>query len=176
MRPPREFDTRCERVARAVATRSTLFAPGLTIDDLIQEARVGVWQSLRDYNPASGHAWVSFAWTCAHRRLLDAVATATRAKHHALNHAIDMHATVAGTDRATLADILPAHHSEPDRVVAARDELRALTAAMRRLTDTERDAILRCAINGEPYHDDKRTDNAMQRGRRKLRAAMAEAA
>jgi DNA-directed RNA polymerase specialized sigma24 family protein len=120
---PREFTADCERLAQRAARSSGLYAPGLTDDDLVQEARVGVWRAIRNYQEHRNVPWEAFAWMCARRSLVTAVVTGIR---------------------------------------------------IGQLSPLEQECVRRVLLLGDDYAtvgDVKRIDNAVQRGRRKLREA-----
>jgi len=56
-------------------------------EDLAQEARVGLFKAVRDYQPSLG-AFNPFAFLCIRRQIITAVKTSTRGKHSALTHAV----------------------------------------------------------------------------------------
>lgn len=149
------------------------YAPGLGRDDLIQEATIGLWKACRDYDPRLGGAFAGFAALCIERQVITAVQTATRGKHSPLNTAMDLDGTAAHDgDGAVLRDALPAPGAAAHDVAERRQDVRDLQAAMTRLTDTERDAVLFIA-NGGSYQGNKSIDNALQRSRKKLAAGPA---
>lgn len=68
----------------AYAIARDYFLPGGDVDDVRQEAMIGVWKALRDYRPDGGKALPNFVALCVRRQLITAVKTATRVKHEAL--------------------------------------------------------------------------------------------
>ena len=158
------------------------FAPGLDREDLLQEARIGAWKGLRDFNPSRG-SLSSFVWLAIERNVQTAVKTSTRGKHGPLNDAVSL-ATPIGADDTdgTLADVLPSRVSV-DELVAQREELRGGLTDLGHLTDLERVAVVGHAV-GCSYDEiaeaatrtvrrdrpvsRKNVDNALQRGRRSL--------
>ena len=152
------------------------YAPGFDFDDLLQEARIGAWLGIRNYdsqrNRALDGAWIGM---CIRRAVITAVKTATREKHHGQNFAVKMlrdpesgrlePAVDRFTDGDTVVD-----------VVIRREELSELGSRIReRLTELER-GCLTGLVNGEDYGEIaarlgvgcKAVDNALIRTRKKL--------
>jgi RNA polymerase sporulation-specific sigma factor len=174
---PREFTADCERLAQRAARSSGLYAPGLTDDDLVQEARVGVWRAIRNYQEHRNVPWEAFAWMCARRSLVTAVVTARRGKHRSLNEACSLDAPPAGRDDGearNIGDLMVDERSDPLRIVIARELVRELGIRIGQLSPLEQECVRRVLLLGDDYAtvgDVKRIDNAVQRGRRKLREA-----
>jgi RNA polymerase sporulation-specific sigma factor len=163
---PREFTADCERLAQRAARSSGLYAPGLTDDDLVQEARVGVWRAIRNYQEHRNVPWEAFAWMCARR-----------GKHRSLNEACSLDAPPAGRDDGearNIGDLMVDERSDPLRIVIARELVRELGIRIGQLSPLEQECVRRVLLLGDDYAtvgDVKRIDNAVQRGRRKLREA-----
>lgn len=58
-----------------------LYAPGWTIDDLINEARVGIWEAHLSWRPEGGRSWRTYSFMIARRRVMDLVTFSLRKKH-----------------------------------------------------------------------------------------------
>ncbi len=81
----REFRPQLSRLCRIY------FAPGGTGEDVRQEASLGLFKAVRDYNAQLGD-FKAFAVLCMRRQLITYVKVSTRNKHHALNGAISLNA------------------------------------------------------------------------------------
>lgn len=66
-----------------------LWAPGWTIDDLINEARYGLWQASKTWNPDKS-SWYSYALLVARRRVLEIVVHSNRQKNIMLHSYSDL--------------------------------------------------------------------------------------
>lgn len=159
-----------------------LFAPGLTFDDLFQEARVGALKAIRDYDAdrADATSFVSFMRLCATRQVLTAVVFARRRKFEHLNRCVPLDAPI-GLDEQCLADELPDRTPDIPDTLALREDLHRLAVMARfELSEFERVALAG-KLNGNSYRDiadltgasAKRVDNALQRVRRKATSALA---
>lgn len=163
------------------AVAREFFAPGLTLDDLLQAGRIGLYKATVSFDPARG-TFEALAPMAIRRQVITEVKTAQRAKHSPLNGSVALHAPPrrwADAD-VTLADILP-DGLDPLTVLLAHEELRAALGVIAdECTELERAAVLGIA-GGRQYGDiaaergcsAKRVDNAAQRARKKVRRALA---
>jgi RNA polymerase sigma factor (sigma-70 family) len=153
-------DLYAKHASLAASTARKWYVPGHDRDDVIQEARIALWEAAGCYDPTVGTPFRGFAIFVINRRLRDFLRRATRPAQMVLtDSARDVEETAT-----TAADI--AHH---------RAELRAVVAAYKNLSPLERKAVS-AAANGTPYRDVgpfRSIDNAVQRGRRHLREAVA---
>lgn len=158
-----EWTAHCETLARQVVFG--YFIPGADQNDVLQEARLGVWEALRDWDPTGGMRFDSFARLCARRQIMVAIKKGKAVKRRALNEAV------------SIDDLrLVSANSDPCELVLARDEARRLLTGWDRLTPLERESIVRVRVYGDSYGatgPSKKVDNAIQRGLRKLQAAAA---
>lgn len=63
------------------------FVPGGDSDDVRQQAMIGFWKAVRDFDPEAGTSFTTFAHTCMRRQVVTAVKAANRYKHQVLNAA-----------------------------------------------------------------------------------------
>jgi RNA polymerase sporulation-specific sigma factor len=158
---------------------SRYFAPGLTHDDILQEAHIGLWAACRDFNPDHGSPFGAFARTCINRQVITALKAATRGKHRPLNESCDLHQPPTESV-LSLAERIDSGEPTALDELAGRDDLARISDAMVQLSDLEQQAIIGVALNGRTYAavaaeafvERKQIDNAVQRGREKLRAAL----
>lgn len=147
--------------------------PGLEVADVEQEAMIAVLEASQRYDADRGVPFPRFADTVIRLRLNDLHARVARQKHVPLNTAV---VVVHGPDgqEIQMLELLAARTPGPYRIVAARETLGELAAAIRSdLTPMERRSLAG-VVNGVPYDEigDRRSvDNAVQRARRKLAAA-----
>ena len=165
-----------EGLARKVV--ADFYAPGLEDDDLLQEARLGIAESCRDFDGGAG--FLGFAHLCASRKVMTAVSGARRDKHQILNEAACLHTPPPFHDlgpEATLADVVPAAGGDAHHRVEIGAELAAIVARLDVLSPLERQ-VLGMWLSGVSYaemavttgRDAKAIDNALQRTSKKLRA------
>jgi RNA polymerase sporulation-specific sigma factor len=154
------------------------YAPGLDHDDLVQEALVGLCEAWHDYDPARNIEFTKFAAMCMKRELFTVIRLARTGKREILNKAVSLDGPVTderhdGTEPPRLGGVL-AGGVDPAVVAAGREQLAEIVDIFsRRCSPTEQEALA-IVLNGESYinrPDAKRIDNAIQRARRKLKAA-----
>lgn len=162
----------CDWIARQY------FAPGLEHQDLVQEARIGVWRAQRTFDPSRGE-WERFAKMAAKRQVITAIKTATRGKHRSLNTAASYDEPITDDGNLTLADCLPAS-TDVALECESRERVGCLVQALSLgLSELEVD-VLRHRIAGDDYAstgadlgvNHKCVDNALQRIRRKAQSAL----
>lgn len=163
------------RICEPLAWKATdgLYIPGQDRDDLLQAARIGIVKAIDDFNgdfTDVGH-FIAFAQLCARRQVLTEVKLAHASKR-ILNITADRLDAPVTTqqDADQLGDTIAAAGPTPHDLLAIKEELLELAARAALLTETERNGLA-LVVNGTPYKGDKRTDNAIQRARRKMREA-----
>ena len=189
-----------EPMMRLIARR--LYLPGGEPDDLAQEARMGLLDAMRRWDPARGVPFSNFAWLCSTREARNAVVAARASKHHLLTTAMPLGVAdgsakdghTAGETpldfqanaerRRRVRTTAPASASggdhDPVAKTVAREQLRALIARTRTLSPLERRALM-LATNDQTHNEIAATlhvrvravNNALQRARRKLHEPIA---
>jgi RNA polymerase sigma factor (sigma-70 family) len=124
------YEPMVRRIAR------TLYLPGGDRDDLAQEARVGVIDAARTWDPARGVPFSNFAWLCATREARMAVSAARARKHQVLNTACSLERSVSSDAddgdgapheeclRSAVGDLVARRDDDPVAKTLAREELR----------------------------------------------------
>jgi RNA polymerase sporulation-specific sigma factor len=163
-------------VARRAGRR--WFLAGGDRDDVEQEALIGLCEAVRDYDPAEGSSFRSFAELCVARQVLTAVRGATRHKHAPLNRSVPL--SPAPDEAVDLRPVLAAVADPADAVVSRVGIDHALAALSARLSPLERDVLALCLerrsygeIGARLGRAPKAVDNAVQRIKRKAEAELA---
>lgn len=151
------------------------FVPGHDRDDVAQLARIGMLEALEHFDGRRDFA--PLALVAGKREILSEIRAQGFDRRRANQHAYAVGAGEGGEPLELLDRI-----ADPiglEQLVEARAELRALADAAASLSALERRCAAAVAI-GESYSDlvgvpAKTADNAVQRARRKLRAARAAA-
>ncbi len=158
---------------------SRLFIAGGDYEDVIQEGMIGLFKAVRNYKEEKGVAFSSFAVYCVLAQITDAVRTASRNKHTALNLSISLQglAMQEEEDPFNLLDVyIDLSKANPEQLVISKEEYESLTIFIHQeLTKNERDALL-LFIAGFSYAEIaeklkrslKSVDNAIQRSREKF--------
>lgn len=156
----------------------TYFLAGADNDDLIQEGMIGLYKSIRDYDPDKETIFMTFAALCISRQILSAVTAYNRQKNTPLNTYISLDTPVTdeqGED-AKLSDLIAAEERNPEETVIAREQTHGLLRQVfQNLSKMERQ-VLELYMEGFSYAEiaaflarpQKTVDNAIQRIRSKI--------
>jgi DNA-directed RNA polymerase specialized sigma24 family protein len=165
--------------------------PGCEREDLAQEARVGLAAAIREWQPERG-PFPAFADRCASNQALLALESSCRHKHQLLSGAASLDAQIATRGPAhnrrpiTLLDILPAPcdaRTDPESRLLVLEQLSSVLRALPTLTAGEHTAFAG-TLSGrtyqqmapKPFGTWKAAEHAAYRARRKLEAAIPQAA
>lgn len=158
------------------------FLAGADSEDLVQEAMIGFYKAVRDYRNDAAASFRSFAALCIDRQLFTAIKSATRMKHSPLNSYVPFHPLDGSDDEMPQ----PARRNpsgllgDPVDYLVALERCSFLRNCLReRLSELEA-RVLQLTAEGISYEDiagmvqrdSKAVDNAVQRARRKLAAAL----
>lgn len=148
------------------------FLAGGDSEDLIQEGTIGLLDAVRQYDPARGTSFHSFAQSCIRNRIFNAIKSASRLKHTPLNDYVPLESPQFDEGRSMLFDMA----RDPEELIIAKERLgelqdansgvlsklehRVLTLYLEGLSCSEIASVL-----GRPT---KSVDNAVQRIRHKL--------
>jgi RNA polymerase sporulation-specific sigma factor len=164
--------TRYRGLARAKAR--TYFLVGADREDITQEALIGLYKAIRDYDMGPDSVFRAFADMCITRQVISAVKAATRHKHGPLNTYVSLTRPVGSDedgDRVLADTIWLPGAQDPAELVISADRIRDLQAHL----DLEVE-VLRLYVDGKSYVEIAETlqrhvkaiDNALQRIKRKL--------
>lgn len=164
---------RYDGLARAVA--SEFFLPGAERDDVRQEALLALLLAARQHKADGGLTFKSFAAMVIRRRLVSAVIEANRVKRGPLDKAARTVVLPESGERVSAVETIHTHDHEPERALEANETLTVIWTTMRSsFSLLEARAVIGTAI-GMRYDEldgAKVTDNAVQRGLKKLRSAL----
>ena len=169
-------ETLVERYMQNVrACARPFFLAGGDSEDLIQEGMFGLLSAIRQYDPANGAAFRTFAEHCIRNRLLSAVRSASRLKHFPLNDGLSLEQLSEDTS-LPFAAIPEFFQPSPEELVLARESKEELYSAFRNRLSRLEIKVLDLYLDGLSYQniaqrlgkDAKSIDNAVQRIRRKM--------
>lgn len=168
-----ELLTRYQALARSKAR--TYFLLGADRDDVVQEAMIGLYGAINDYDETRGVPFRAFAEVCVTRHVVSAVRAASRLKHGPLSGARSL--DEPRDDGVSLTNLLPAAQSaDPAMSVISADEVRALERHLDQVLSDLEQQVLRHHLEGKGYDEIadalqrhvKAVDNALQRVKHKL--------
>jgi RNA polymerase sporulation-specific sigma factor len=158
------------------------FIPGATQEDILQEAMVGLFNAIRNFDPSKKTPFAPFADMCINRQLRTALKTNKRHKHGPLNSAISLDASshTGGRVESRIDRLAPPTTDPAVLAVSAQQVEEIQDHLIRTLTDLERD-VLELMLEGNSYQQMadvlgkhvKSIDNTLQRIRAKLGAHLA---
>lgn len=175
------FDLLVDRYRRFVRSRSRgFFLMGGDREDLEQEALIGFYKAVRDFQPGLDRPFRAFAELCINRQLITAIKAANRKKHAPLNTSVPI-GPLRHDDGGDGPEEDPAlrcadPYSDPlDRIVAMESGAATRDLMARELSELEIEVVTRHlaglsyeAIAEELGRHVKAVDNALQRVKRKL--------
>ncbi len=153
------------------------FLIGADHEDIVQEGMIGLYKSIRDFQPSRLASFRSFAELCVKRQIITAIKAATRQKHVPLNSYVSLNKPLYDeeSDR-TLLDVIEGRVTNPEELYISKEDLKNIHAQMDELlSDLERQ-VLEAFMDGKSYQEIaemlgrhvKSIDNALQRVKRKL--------
>ncbi len=179
----REDPTRLEKLIKdfrwlVLDVAELSFIKGGTYEDVIQEATVGLFKGIRDYNGADA-AFKHFARLCMVRQVFTAAKQADRLKHGPLNDALHLDGPCGIGDKRemdTYMDTTPNGELTPEEIVLSKEGLESIVHfVFAKLSAIEYQCLIRLmdgadyqTISAEMDIDLKSIDNAVQRARKKI--------
>ena len=160
------------------------FAPGMDKEDMAQEARIGLWSAIQDFDEKNGVPFGAFANLVVKRHLMTVITAANRGKHNILNSAASIDKAFSPSARAsetvTLGDILPEPSLNPEDRFLAVEGAKGLGTLAKQILSKGEQATFSAFMAGTHYQgkeqgtpEYKAVDNALSRVKRKLRTALA---
>ncbi len=176
-----ELLTRYRHYARAKAR--SYFLAGADREDIVQEGMIGLYKSIRDFEPEHNTAFRAFAELCITRQIITAIKTATRQKHMPLNSYVSLNKPVTDTDteERPLAEALVSESiGDPAEVIISAEEIASIKSSVDELLSNLETEVLQLYMDGKSYQEIadilgrhvKSIDNALQRIKRKLEQHM----
>lgn len=151
------------------------FLVGGDSEDLVQEGTIGLLSAMRQYDPAVGASFHTYAEHCVKMRLISAVKSASRLKHFPLNTGVSFEDIHEGNEPLPAAFHEISGHS-PEDLVLARESKEELYTRLRSDLSKLESVVLDYYLEGLSYQEigvrihkePKAIDNAVQRIRKKL--------
>lgn len=170
-------------------SRGSLYIQGGDREDVAQEARIGLWQAIMQYDAEKGRdiGFERFAINvCAKRRIKTALTSAKR-RNHPMNHGGQSLETPiyssSGESSETLADKIPDPNTNLEKDIIEKQEFEMLDSALeQKLTSLELQCYRRYkmfdgyrAIAKDLRCKEKAVDNALTRVRHKAKFLLSNA-
>ena len=159
------------------------FLIGADHEDIVQEGMIGLYKSIRDFQPTRLASFRSFAELCVKRQIITAIKAATRQKHVPLNSYVSLNKPLYDeeSDR-TLLDVIEGRVTNPEDLYISKEDLKNIQAQMDQLLSDLEKQVLEAFMDGKSYQEIaemlgrhvKSIDNALQRIKRKMQSFMDE--
>lgn len=160
------------------------YMAGADEDDVVQEGMIGLLKAIRQYDPERDASFGTYAGICITRQIINAIRTADREKHKALNTSISLSRPMAALGRTereyediTLGDTLKAGAGEnPEAFLIIKDVVYYILHNGDNIFSSFEMQVLNELIKGSDYDkiarklgkNYKSIDNAMQRIKKKV--------
>ena len=159
------------------ARARSYFLVGADHEDIVQEGMIGLYKSIRDYNPEKQSSFRAFAELCVKRQIITAIKTATRQKHVPLNSYVSLNKPLYGeeSDR-TLLDVIEGRVTNPEDLFIGQEDVSHIQEQIGSVLSELEQQVLDAFLDGKSYQEIavmlgrhvKSIDNALQRVKRKL--------
>ncbi len=164
----------------------TLFLIGADTDDLIQEGMIGLYRAIMDYDVSRDYSFINFAATCIERQIYNAIKSANRLKNTPLNTYISIYHPLApdnswDSQGKPLGEVLKSNfNSNPEDILISRENVSILEQAIEKILSPFEKTVVKLYIDGHKNSyiaektgkSPKAVDNALQRAKKKLIAAV----
>lgn len=149
---------------------SAVFILGFETDDLVQEARLALFDAALSYNKDKKASFRTYANVCITRRIISAYKSSSRQKNIPLNEFLPI-------DDSCEIEMNSPNNDSPEAILISREDYEKLEKRIRdELSEFEFTVLFRL-VQGESYEQiakelsvsEKSVDNAIQRTRKKLR-------
>lgn len=164
----------------------TMFILGADKEDLIQEGMIGLYKAVREYDSGRDASFYTFADLCISRQMYSAVQASSRKKHIPLNTYVSIFARTDDGEREgrNLEDVFfdasANTVTDPEALMIDRENVARLEQTIDHELSAFEKEVLSLYLTGMTYteiakvlnREEKATDNALQRIKKKLRKAL----
>ncbi|MEE3480955.1 MAG: sigma-70 family RNA polymerase sigma factor [Lachnospiraceae bacterium] len=171
-----ELMNRCQPLISGIAGKYSL--PDGEADDLLQEGRIGLFKAVEKYDGTRDTKFSTYAYMCIQNEIRHAVQRSNAMYNLLLTRADSL--TNAQGENIEIED--PVEHN-PEHIVVSDEHARETYAAIKKSLSAFEQEVLDMYMDGAKYTeiaqtmdlDPKVIDNALQRIRRKAKAAIKKA-
>ena len=157
---------------------SSFYLVGAEKDDLLQEALLGLFKAIKEYNPDKNCSFKSYACVCIKRHIITIIRSSTRQKHNPLNNYISFNMIMHEDKEVYLLEkIVSDTIEDPENIVVLKERENMITYTVNKYLSEFEKKVLSCYFSGLSYiessdvlkTDVKSIDNALQRIKRKIK-------
>ena len=155
------------------------FIIGAEREDVIQEGMIGLFKSIKDFNPEKQNTFKSFANICVERQLITAIKSSNRQKHMPLNSYLSLNTAAYDNNDENSVELIDTFDSktveDPLETIMKEEYYNEIQNAVNKSLSKFEKQVLDRFIKGESYvtiakrldSPVKSVDNAIQRIRKK---------
>ena len=158
------------------------FLAGADKDDIVQEGLIGLYKAVKDFDSDKSAYFKLFASVCVSRQIISAVKAASRKKHIPLNSyvSLDNSAFDEESDANLLEFVTADDVLNPEEILIDRENTDGIEYKIKKALSKFESSVLFDYLDGMSYQeiaakerrDVKAVDNAVQRIKKKLTAAL----
>ena len=164
----------------------TMFILGADREDLIQEGMIGLFKAVREYDAGRDASFYTFADLCISRQMYSAVQASSRKKHIPLNTYVSLFSKTDNGEQEgrdledVLYDMTTESARDPEEVFIDKENVARLEQTIDEELSSFEKEVLSLYLTGMTYteiakvlnREEKATDNALQRTKKKLKKAL----
>jgi len=165
----------------------SMYILGADTEDLIQEGMIGLFKAIRDYDAGRDASFYTFAELCISRQMYTAVQASNRKKHMPLNSYISFYASNAIDNGESGGEefinfLGKEQQKNPEQLLIDKENVILLEKKIEEELSIFEKQVLDLYLTGMTYsqiarvlgRDEKSTDNALQRIKKKIRRVIAQ--
>ncbi|UKJ83733.1 sigma-70 family RNA polymerase sigma factor (plasmid) [Priestia megaterium] len=153
-------------------------------EDLLQEAKLGLYKATRDFKIEGKSSFRGFAELCITRQLITVIKAGNRQKHSPLNNALSLNISrnsKRAEDDITLMEMLPHPHAvSPEKAAVESENKREREQILQEILSTIEQDVFSLYMKGQTYMQiaknlhlpQKTVDNALYRIKKKMKNQM----
>jgi len=165
----------------------SMYILGADTEDLIQEGMIGLFKAIRDYDAGRDASFYTFAELCISRQMYTAVQASNRKKHMPLNSYISLYASNEIDNGESGGEefinfLGTEQQKNPEQLLIDKENVILLEKKIEEELSIFEKQVLDLYLTGMTYsqiarvlgRDEKSTDNALQRIKKKIRRVIAQ--
>lgn len=175
---------RYENLVKIKVISGNFIINGAERDDIMQEARIGLYQAIKGYKLDENSSFKTFANICITRRLIDTIKTANRQKNIALNTSLSLSSSAYEDNNSlTLEEMYDvANDDDPLDIILKKEKYNDVKKLINETSSQIQKQIFPLYEEGKSYKEIaselgisvKKVDNAIQRMKKNLMKNMQE--
>ena len=175
---------RYENLVKIKVISGNFIINGAESNDIMQEARIGLYQAIKGYKLDENSSFKTFANICITRRLIDSIKTANRQKNIALNTSLSLSSSAYEDNNSlTLEEMYDvANDDDPLDIILKKEKYNDVKKLINETSSQIQKQIFPLYEEGKSYKEIaselgisvKKVDNAIQRMKKNLMKNMQE--